>query len=62
MLVTADSANNAVYHKALEEIREAMMEGQGLAGPIARSGLFPEQRDRCFAWARRPEPSINSLT
>ncbi len=39
--VTAESANNAVYRKALEEVREAMMEGQGLAGPIARTGLFP---------------------
>jgi type IV pilus assembly protein PilC len=48
MLVTADSANNAVYHKALEEIREAMMEGQGLAGPIARSGLFPGAARQMF--------------
>ena len=38
MAVTAESANNAVYHKALEEVREAMMEGQGLAGPIASNG------------------------
>jgi type IV pilus assembly protein PilC len=48
MLVTADSSNNAVYHKALEEIREAMMEGQGLAGPIARSGLFPGAARQMF--------------
>jgi type IV pilus assembly protein PilC len=46
--VTADSANNAVYHKALEGVREAMMEGQGLAGPIARSGLFPGAARQMF--------------
>jgi type IV pilus assembly protein PilC len=48
MAVTADSANNAVYHKALDTIREAMMEGQGLAGPIARSGLFPGAARQMF--------------
>jgi type IV pilus assembly protein PilC len=48
MAVTADSANNAVYHNALEAIREAMMEGQGLAGPIARSGLFPGAARQMF--------------
>ena len=48
MAVTADSANNAVYHNALEVIREAMMEGQGLAGPIARSGLFPGAARQMF--------------
>ena len=48
MTVTAESANNAVYKKALEEIREAMMEGQGLAGPIARSGLFPGAARQMF--------------
>jgi type IV pilus assembly protein PilC len=48
MVVTAESANNAVYHKALEGIREAMMEGQGLAGPIARSGLFPGAARQMF--------------
>src|ERR1035438_1197704 len=39
MAVTAESSNNAVYRTALEKIREAMMQGQGLAEPIA-------QRDR----------------
>jgi type IV pilus assembly protein PilC len=48
MQVTADSANNAVYHKALEEVREAMMEGQGLAGPISRTGLFPGAARQMF--------------
>ncbi len=48
MAVTADSANNAVYRKALEGIREAMMEGQGLADPIALSGLFPAAARQMF--------------
>jgi len=48
MAVTAESANNAVYRKALEKIREAMMEGQGLAEPIALSGLFPAAARQMF--------------
>lgn len=48
MAVTADSANNAVYHRALDGVREAMMEGQGLAGPIARTGLFPGAARQMF--------------
>ncbi|MHB2027472.1 MAG: type II secretion system F family protein [Acidimicrobiales bacterium] len=48
MAVTADSTNNAVYYNALQVIREAMMEGQGLAGPIARSGLFPGAARQMF--------------
>lgn len=41
MEVTADSANNAVYYDAFMLIRSQMMEGQGLAEPLARTGLFP---------------------
>jgi type IV pilus assembly protein PilC len=48
MTVTADSANNAVYRKALEQIREDMMEGQGLAEPLARTGLFPGAARQMF--------------
>ena len=48
MAVAAESANNAVYRKALEGIREEMMEGQGLAGPIARTGLFPGAAKQMF--------------
>jgi type IV pilus assembly protein PilC len=48
MAVTADSANNSIYRKALENIRIEMMEGQGLAGPIARTGLFPGAAQQMF--------------
>jgi len=48
MTVTAESANNTVYRLALEQIREEMMEGQGLASPIARTGLFPGAAKQMF--------------
>ena len=48
MTVTADSANNAVYRKALESVRADMMEGQGLAAPLARTGLFPGAAKQMF--------------
>jgi type IV pilus assembly protein PilC len=48
MAVTADSSNNSIYRRALEKIRAEMMEGQGLAGPIARTGLFPGAAQQMF--------------
>ncbi|HVA70939.1 MAG TPA: type II secretion system F family protein [Acidimicrobiales bacterium] len=48
MTVTAESSNNYVYRTALEDIREEMMEGQGLAAPLARSGLFPAAAKQMF--------------
>lgn len=48
MTITADSANNSVYREALYAIRDEMMEGQGLAGPIARTGLFPGAARQMF--------------
>ena len=48
MAVTAESSNNAVYRVALEKVREAMMQGQGLAEPIAQSGLFPAAARQMF--------------
>jgi len=48
MTITADSSNNAIYREALYGIRDEMMEGQGLAGPIARTGLFPGAARQMF--------------
>jgi type IV pilus assembly protein PilC len=48
MAVTADASNNAVYHKGIEQIREEMMEGQGLAVPLTRTGLFPGAAQQMF--------------
>jgi type IV pilus assembly protein PilC len=41
MVVVAESARNKVYERALFKVREAMLEGEGIAGPIQRSNLFP---------------------
>jgi type IV pilus assembly protein PilC len=48
MTVTADATNNAVYRRGLNAIREEMLEGQGLAGPLARTGLFPGAARQMF--------------
>ena len=48
MSVTADATNNAVYRRGLVMIRAAMLEGQGLAGPLARTGLFPGAARQIF--------------
>lgn len=48
LTVTADSTNNAVYHDAIEHIRELMMEGKGLAEPLAETGLFPAAARQMF--------------
>jgi type IV pilus assembly protein PilC len=48
MAVTADAANNAVYKRGLSQVREDMMEGQGLSDPIARTGLFPGAARQMF--------------
>jgi len=48
MTVAADCASNAVYRQGLEDIRDQMMEGQGLAAPLARTGLFPGAAHQMF--------------
>ncbi|MGH9042612.1 MAG: type II secretion system F family protein [Acidimicrobiia bacterium] len=41
LVVTSDGTTNVVYQEGLTEVRQAMLQGEGLAAPIARSGLFP---------------------
>jgi type IV pilus assembly protein PilC len=48
MSVTADAANNDVYRKGLNAVRDEMLKGRGLAGPIAQSGLFPGAARQMF--------------
>ena len=48
MTVTADASNNAVYKQGLSQVREEMMEGQGLSEPVARTGLFPGAARQMF--------------
>ena len=46
--VTADASNNAVYRDGMAHIREQMMEGNGLAEPLAETGLFPAAARQMF--------------
>jgi type IV pilus assembly protein PilC len=48
MAVTAEASNNAVYTDGINHIREQMMEGQGLANPLAETGLFPGAARQMF--------------
>jgi type IV pilus assembly protein PilC len=48
MRVTTEATNNHVYKRGLAEAREAMMRGDGLARPLADSGLFPPSAKQMF--------------
>jgi type IV pilus assembly protein PilC len=48
MAVTAESANNSVYRKALESIRAEILGGHGLSDSVARTGIFPEMAQQMF--------------
>jgi len=48
MSVAAESSNNAVYETALMGVRAQMMEGEGLAGPLAATGMFPGAAQQMF--------------
>jgi type IV pilus assembly protein PilC len=39
--VATDSLRNRVYIQGLSGVNEAMLEGEGIAGPLAKTGLFP---------------------
>ncbi len=41
LAVTTEALRNRVYVKRLGEVTEQMLEGQGIAGPLARTRLFP---------------------
>jgi len=46
--VTSDTTTNAVYKSGLTEARTAMMRGEGLAGPLSATGLFPAAARHMF--------------
>lgn len=48
MRVTTEATNNNVYKRGLLEAREAMMRGEGLAKPLADTGLFPPSAKQMF--------------
>lgn len=41
LAVTTEAMRNRVYVRRLGEVTEQILEGQGIAGPLARTGLFP---------------------
>lgn len=41
LAVTTDTTGNAVFRGGLVHAQEAMVRGEGLAGPLAETGLFP---------------------
>jgi type IV pilus assembly protein PilC len=41
LAVTTDALRNRVYVKRLTMVRDLMLEGQGIAGPLSRTHLFP---------------------
>jgi type IV pilus assembly protein PilC len=47
--VTTAATNNAVFRKGLTRARAAMLRGEGLAGPLADTGLFPGAAKQMFA-------------
>ncbi len=48
MTVAADTSNNSVYRAGIDHIREQMLEGKGLAGPLSETGLFPGAAHQMF--------------
>ena len=41
MQAAIEASNNRVYAEALADVRDAMLEGEGMARPIVATGLFP---------------------
>jgi len=41
LAVASDGANNVVYREKLDEVRTAMLRGEGLAGPVAKADFLP---------------------
>lgn len=48
MRVTAEATSNHVYRVGLAGARERMMRGEGLAAPLAATGLFPASARQMF--------------
>lgn len=48
MRVTNGAVSNAVYKAGLDDARDAMLRGEGLATPLAETGLFPASARQMF--------------
>lgn len=51
--VTTDTTSNRVFREGLSNVRLAMMRGEGLAGPLIASGLFPATARHMFLIGER---------
>ena len=48
LAVTTEAVSNKVFQKGLDDAREAMMRGEGLATPLNATGLFPPAARQMF--------------
>jgi type IV pilus assembly protein PilC len=48
LAVTTGATNNMVFRNGLSMARAAMMRGEGLAGPLSATGLFPGAARQMF--------------
>lgn len=48
MQAAIEGTNNRVFSKAFSEVRDAMLEGEGIAEPIANTDLFPSAATQMF--------------
>jgi type IV pilus assembly protein PilC len=48
LVVTGEATNNRVFRRGVAASREAMMRGEGLAEPLAATGLFPASARQMF--------------
>jgi type IV pilus assembly protein PilC len=46
MRVATESLRNLVFISSLQQVNEAMLEGEGIAAPLGRTGLFPPTATR----------------
>ena len=49
LAVTTAATNNTVFRQGLTQARAAMMRGEGMAGPLAETNLFPGAARQMFA-------------
>lgn len=48
MAAAIESSNNAVFERGLAQARDAMIQGDGIAAPIAATGIFPTAMVQMF--------------
>ena len=48
LTVSSEAVSNTIFRDGLTQAREAMIRGEGLAGPLAATGLFPASARQIF--------------